>query len=363
MTDKLVTLAIRTYHRAQMIKTVLMSKGIQTEIHNLNLENPELAVGVRVRIKESDLPQALTIVESVEKEWECENPKPAKKTILIPIDFADIVEKTIDYGFNFAYRIKATIEFLYVYHIPAFTITSNNDISTYSITDNDLLRRIITTTNADVQNLKNKLAVRINQGEIPKVHYEFILKQGVPDEVIPDYCKKSKPDLIVMGTHGRRPGNELIGSVAAEVIETTNSPVFAIPSQVSENCEINRIAFLTNFDQNDLIAIDKTIELFRTESPELYFVHSSDKNDAWSEVMLEGIKTYFSKHYPDIKTNYSFIVSSTSPEQIDDFLHKKDINLLAFNTRKRRLFSRLFNPGLAYKMVLHSNTMLFVTHV
>ena len=42
MTDKLVTLAIRTYHRAQKIKAVLTNNGIPTEIHNLNQENPNL---------------------------------------------------------------------------------------------------------------------------------------------------------------------------------------------------------------------------------------------------------------------------------------------------------------------------------
>lgn len=363
MVDKFVTLAIRTYQRAQMIKTVLSNKGIETEIHNLNLENPEMAVGVRVRIKESDLPQALTIVETVEKEWENEVPKPKSKSILIPIDFADMVESTIDYGFSFAERIHASIEFLYVYYMPAYTITSNNDISTYSITDNELLRRIISTANADVENLRNKLRKRINQGELPEIRFDFVLKEGVPDEIIPEYCKKSKPDLIIMGTHGKRPGNELIGSVTAEVIETTNSPVFAIPSQADNKSKIHRIGFLTNFDQKDLIAIDKTIELFKSESPELYFIHSTDKIDAWNEIMLEGIKSYFAKHYPDLITNYSLITSLNSPKLIDDFLQKKDINLLAFNTRKRRLFSRLFNPGLAYKMVLQSNTMLFVTHV
>ena len=73
MEDKLVTLAIRTYHRAQMIKAVLQEEGIETVIHNLNLEQPEMAVGVRVRIKESDLPRALTIVEEMEKAWEEES--------------------------------------------------------------------------------------------------------------------------------------------------------------------------------------------------------------------------------------------------------------------------------------------------
>ena len=76
MEDKLVTLAIRTYQRAQMIKTVLEENGIETVIHNLNLEHPEMAVGVRVRIKESDLPRALKIVEEMENAWEKIDEKP-----------------------------------------------------------------------------------------------------------------------------------------------------------------------------------------------------------------------------------------------------------------------------------------------
>jgi len=362
MNDKLVTLAIRTYQRAQMIKAVLTNHGIPTEIHNLNLENPEMAVGVRVRIKESDLPKALKIVESLEKEWEKQTPKKEIKTIVIPIDFADMVEKTIDYGFEFAKKLNASVEFLNVYYIPAFTITSNNDISTYSLTDNELLRRIISNATADANNLKNAINKRIDAGELPKIKFDFVMKQGVPDEIIPEYCKKKKPALIIMGTNSRKPDTEFIGSVTAEVIESTESPVLAIPL-LAKNSDINRIGFLTNFDQKDLIAIDKTITMFKDRNPELYFIHASDKNDAWNEIMLAGIKTYFSNHYPDLKTNYSLIASNDSLQIIDNFLEKNQIDLLAFNTRKRRLFSRLFNPGLAYKLVLHTNTMLFVTHV
>ena len=319
-------------------------------------------MGVRVRIKESDLPRALKIVESVEKEWESDTTEKPQKTVLIPVDLADMVDKTIDYGFQLASDIGASVDILYAYHIPAYTITSNNDLNTYSITDNEMLRRIVNRANADIDNLKNLIQRKIDSNEIPAISFEFILKQGVPDEIIPDYVKKSKPDLIVMGTRGRRPNYELIGSVAAEVIETSSTPVMANPA-MSTSTELKRIAFLTNFDQKDLIAIDKAIELFGKHNPELFFVHASDKNNAWNEVMLEGIKSYFKNHYPGINTNYSIIASNDSPETIEDFLQANKIDLLAFNTRKRLFLSRLFNPGLAYKLVLNTNTMLFATHI
>lgn len=368
MEDKLVTLAIRTYQRAQMIKTVLDENGIDTVIHNLNLEHPELAVGVRVRIKESDLPRALKIVEEMESAWEHEPKTGSEKTrkVLIPIDFTDQVEKATNFGFHFADELGAEVVFLYVYFSPTFTISSNNDFSTYNISDGELLRRIISSANADVENMTTLIHRRISNGELPNIPFHFELKEGVPEDQILDYCKKNVPALVVMGTHGKKLNNELIGSVTAEVMEACVSPVFAVPAQMTlENPQdIKRVAFLTNFDQKDLIAIDKAISLFSPIQLEMYFIHVSDKKEAWNEVMLAGIKSYFASHYPQISANYELINDTdNTPESINDYLITHQINVLAFNTRRRNLFARLFNPGLAYKMVLHSDIPLFVSHV
>ena len=55
MEDKLVTLAIHTFEKAQMLKMILESEGIEVYIHNVNQIQPVISAGVRVRIKESDL--------------------------------------------------------------------------------------------------------------------------------------------------------------------------------------------------------------------------------------------------------------------------------------------------------------------
>ena len=57
MEDKLVTLAILTYTKAQILKNVLENEGIETYIHNVNQIQPVVSSGVRLRIKESDLPE------------------------------------------------------------------------------------------------------------------------------------------------------------------------------------------------------------------------------------------------------------------------------------------------------------------
>jgi hypothetical protein len=63
MEDNLITLAIHTFEKAQILKTILETEGIEVYIHNVNQIQPVISAGVRVRIKESDLPHALRIIE------------------------------------------------------------------------------------------------------------------------------------------------------------------------------------------------------------------------------------------------------------------------------------------------------------
>ena len=50
MEDKLVTLAILTYAKAQILKNVLENEGIEAYIHNVNLIQPVISSGVSINI-------------------------------------------------------------------------------------------------------------------------------------------------------------------------------------------------------------------------------------------------------------------------------------------------------------------------
>ena len=109
MEDKLVTLAIHTFEKAQILKTILETEGIEVYIHNVNQIQPVVSAGVRVRIKESDLPHALRIIE--DNKW-FEEPKEeeakvnAVKKVLIPIDFSDYSAKACELKVRFRSRTR-----------------------------------------------------------------------------------------------------------------------------------------------------------------------------------------------------------------------------------------------------------------
>ena len=368
MKKKLVTLAIRTSKRAEKIKQELERNGIETIIQNINIDVPAVGVGVRIRIAESDLPRALRIVEEVEKAWETQKDDDVSKDenfILIPIDFADFVQKTIDFGFAFAAALNAKIILLYVYSVPPFNISTFRDTNIYTLSNSEQFRRLTSMAEADKKNFENLLKKRIAQGEIPDIEFNIELTEGIADEEIIDYCRQHRPRLVVMGTRGKKLSQELIGSVTGEVLDASVSSVLAVPVQspLAKITDIERITFLTNFDQKDLIAIDALLDLFGDKKLEIFFLHICEKQQKWDEIMLEGIKSYFSTHYTNISTKYEIINSQSNTTAVTNFLAENNIDLLAFNAKKRNLISRIFNPSLAYKMVLKADIPLFVTHI
>ncbi|MFV0471464.1 MAG: universal stress protein [Paludibacteraceae bacterium] len=369
MEDKLVTLAIRTYERANKIKDELDKNGIETIIHNLNIANPEVAVGVRVRIKESDLPRALKLVEKIEDAWDKEamqNSPRNKNIVLIPIDLSDNIKDVCKYGFYFAEMLNTEVVFLHAYFLPSFNISSENNINTYALADSETVRRTMAMMNADIENFTNLVNRWITQGDVADIKFKFELSAGVPEDVILDFAKKKEPSLIIMGTKSRiRKKDELIGSVTSEVLEGSSQPVVAVPENGNfrQPNKVKRIAFLTNFDQKDLIAIDETISLYNNDNLEVFFIHSSDKKDAWDEIKLTGIKDYFSNHYPGLKTEYALLEKEENLKQIHSFLDNNDIDLVALNAKKRSLFARFFNQGIVTRLLFNVDTPLLVMHM
>ena len=117
--DRLITLAIHTYDHAVALKNLLESEGVESVLQNVNLEQPVVSSGIRVRIHESDLPQALRIIENTDIFL---NPEYTavdyNRIVLVPIDFSDHSMAACGIAFRLAARMKATIILLNSYLDP-----------------------------------------------------------------------------------------------------------------------------------------------------------------------------------------------------------------------------------------------------
>lgn len=367
MEEKLVTIAIHTYEKAQILKTFLESEGIETYIHNVNLIQPVVSAGVRIRIKESDLTRALSIIEKME---ECYNELETKvdntpNKILVPVDFSDYSMKACDIAFNLADSLNGEVLILHTYFNPVYNNVPLFDTVSYSVKDEEALSRIIKKVTADMDNLTTMLKRMIGKNELPDVRFTTEIREGIPEEEIYKYSKETNPSLIIMGTRGKdRKELDLIGSVTAEVIEHSIVPVLAIPEDVilSDFSLVKNIAYATNFDPKDLIAFENMMSLLGGFNFKIHFIHIEQTTDAWNEIKLVGIKEYFKKHYPNLKLEYHLIQGKDILAGLDIFVKENKIDVITITTHKRNVFSKLFNPSVARKMIFHAKTPMLIFH-
>ena len=136
--------------------------------------------------------------------------------------------------------------------------------------------------------------------------------------------------------------------MTAEVIDRCRTTVFAIPENTPYRTfdKIKKIAFLTDFDPRDLMALDRLMKNdFPIFKPDISLLHISDEHDEWDMIELGGIKEYLTQNYEGLN------------------ITENQIDVITLSSYRRNIFARLFNPSIARKMVFHSDTPLLVINV
>jgi nucleotide-binding universal stress UspA family protein len=143
--------------------------------------------------------------------------------ILVPTDGSKTAQKAIRYAVDLAKQLNASVVVLSVIDnrslvaqtIPAFDTPVN---VTESV--DDYLREAAREYAAEIEKLCDKSGVR----------WETVISKGHPVDEIAKEAKKSKADLIVMGSHGRSAlAAAVLGSIAYGVIHNeTRVPVLIV---------------------------------------------------------------------------------------------------------------------------------------
>lgn len=370
MEDNLITLAIHTYEKALILKSLLENEGIESYIQNVNLIQPMVSSGVRIRIKESDLPRALRVVDRAklsegEEEWPSSDSEPFKlNRVLVPIDFSAYSQRAADVAIHFAAKAKSEVQFFHAYYVPIASGVLPIEVTfTGELFSGESLHIIQEKVHKDMESFVATLKKRMADGEIPLVKFKTIIQEGIPEEEIIRFSKSYKPALIVMGTRGKNQHHDdFLGSVTAEVIDRIKIPVFAIPeaSRINKIEDVKNLAFIAQFSQKDLISFDKLMRMNSDADFKVHFLHISNKIDQWDEVSLTGMQDYILKMYPKLKATYGIIDGRNVFSSMEDYIRKYDIDAIAMTVHKRNIFATLFHPSIANQMLFHTDTPILV---
>lgn len=369
---RLITLSIHTYDRAVALKNLLEKEGIPVVIQNVNLEEPTVSPGVRVRIQESDLPLALRIVENIDIFVSRDiDDKTDAKVILVPVDFNDRTMNAVKVAFELAHIHSLDIKFIHTYVDPRPTINVQLTPSlNYDIGDDKFRRQLEATAKTRMSHFAERVRDMLKAGLLPLVKFTTLVIEGVPEDAIVDYAKEHLPYMIVMGTRcAAQKQADMIGSVASEVLDKCACSVLTIPETASLdlNKNLRNIIFLSNLEQEDILALDTMARIFSdiTANVEIvpvpgrkrFFENRNSRESA--ERLIQYCRNNFNRFNFELRR----IEFDDDADSLTALTEQKDVDLIVLPNKRKNVFSRFFNPGIAYKILRNADIPMLVIRV
>lgn len=371
--DRFITVAIHTYDKAIALRSLLEREGLEVQFRNVNIEQPVVSSGIRVRIHERDLPLALRIIEN--REIFSDPIVPTRQgnpnlPIVVPTDFTEISLLATKTAFKIAASHNTSILLLHTYIDPYIAGSMQlTDSLNYEMPDINAREKIAKATEAQMRHLTARLKDMIKNGELPPVKFDTCVTEGVPEDAISEYTKANNPFLIVMGTRGaKRKELDLIGSVTAEVLDKCRFTVLALPEPPSppRKFEVKNVLFFSNIEQEDILAMDTLYRIFPKAPAHVTIVNLPGKKRQFLRNTTEAanaLREYCTQNFK----RYTFETENINLNKVFEDLHNlqatKNFDLVVVPNKKKNVFSRFFSPSLPHRVLFSSDLPTLVIPV
>lgn len=377
MTDSvsgLVRLVVVSDRKVEGIADVLRNNGIFPAVRKITPPDAKGLPLSEVLVDRPALEDAVKIIESsgVFSENQAARKGGVVGTILIPVDFSQLSILACRIGFELAARLNLHPVLIHAYAGPFFTPALQfdgdldfNDVAAGEMADAESTEIVGNETEKLMRKFRRSVMSLQESGKLRKVKFSTTLAPGVPEDVIAEYCRLSAPAMVVMATrHRDRKRQDMIGSVTVEVLDTTRVPVFAIP----ENYDfpglpnITRLLMFCNLDRQDAEMVELLMRMFSYPEVEITLVPANMK-DSGDSAKLESLCNYLADLYPTAVFKYRCLENTSTREDLESFAKAEGIEMVIVPNKKANIFSRLFKPGIAHKILFDSDVPLFALPV
>lgn len=139
------------------------------------------------------------------------------RTILVAVDFSGPSERAVEVAIDFAGRFGALLHVFHAYKPRASTIDGSDAPAVCAL--NRGLRRAAAKSVDEIVTRAQESGIKAS-GEVA---------EGPPSWAIREEVDRLKPDLLIMGTHGRSGLKHVVlGSVAERTIRSVTCPVVTV---------------------------------------------------------------------------------------------------------------------------------------
>lgn len=263
------------------------------------------------------------------------------KRVLIPTDFSDCANHATHIGMELAKKMNSEVSFLHLINTPV-------DWSKLSLEKESLYPE----TKAAIGNAKDELLKLERRAEKIGVEANSLLlfNQGI--EEIQNYISKEKYSLVVMGTHGEKGMQKLMGSNTQNVLKQSPVPVLSV-KQTAKSAPLKKIGIASDFQEETLDSFNKILELAKKFEMEIDVVYINTPYTFLESNQIEKAMDSFLTPQTDVKEK-RFVYNAKSEERgIGMYIASEKPDMLATITGQHTGLEKIFRPGVTENIINH----------
>jgi len=272
------------------------------------------------------------------------------KKILCPVDFFPASDAAVNYATELAGNYEASVQLLHVITPVA--------VGTYEYAID--MTGIMESWEERATEEMTKLAARVKEAG---VEVEFEVRVGDVYEEIKEAIEKLKPDIIVMGTHGRRGVQRwFMGSTTERLLRHSPVPLITISStgQKPSSPSFKRILVTTDFSDGTADALAYAFSVAQENESQISLLHvvhdvAADVSGKYRQSLMEGVQKQLEELVPSEAANWCDIktrVETGVPYRIIlRILEDEKIDLLVMNIHGKGMLDRALLGSTAERVV------------
>ena len=195
--------------------------------------------------------------------------------------------------------------------------------------------------------------------EIPR---EITVMEGHPIEKILEYAERHRPDLIVMGSHGRSGVARMrMGSVAENVVQQTSCPTLVVhaPGGKPAPSKISGILCPVIFDEHSAGTISLSAALAGATGAHLIVMHVEEADlppEVNRKQLCESVPSDARAHCDVVEV----VRQGSAAEQILHVAREYDVDIIARTAKHRRFLDFTVIGTTTEKVMRHADSAVLV---
>ncbi|MBZ9632590.1 universal stress protein [Salegentibacter sp. LM13S] len=261
------------------------------------------------------------------------------KHILIPTDFSESANYASEFGIEIAKALNFPIRFLHSIQTPVdWSKLNRQDEAKYP------------ETKESIENAKEELKIWEKNAQEKGVEAEHTLIFNTGMDELNNYVNPEKYELAIMGTHGTKGFEKILGSNTQKLIRHSKVPVFAIKYKLDLS-KLKKVLIATDLKEESQRAFEKIYRILEKLKIEIELVYINTPYNFKETKEIDSMANEFlgKSEAKNLKTQH--LNANNEARGIGMALNKLKPDLFTSITHQRSGFDTIFSPSITEEII------------